>query len=156
MVREASPKQASVRSLVDLSFCLALIGTRDERLKAAVLGYAPGELAISAVTAAALHLRAARSSNPARNRLALAQFLLPLTVAEFGADCGEQRSPHSNEATLQASATSNEAIMVAAQAVALDASVLTCAPRLYRGLSGVRLHAVAARGAMSRQSRAVR
>ncbi len=146
MVREPSPKHASVRSLVDLSFCLALIGSRDERLKAAVLGYAPGELAISAVTAAALHLRAARSSNPARNRLALAQFLLPLAVAEFGADAATMLAGF-ERGDLAGAATSSEAIMVAAQAVALDASVLTCAPILYRGLSGVRLHAIdSARG----------
>lgn len=129
---------APVRALVDLSFCLALIGTRDERLMQALQAFAPGALAISAVTTAALHLRAARSSNPARNRQALDQFLLPLRIVEFGATAAAALAALERNDFAGVGA-SNEAVMVAAQAAALDAAVLTCTPELYGSIYGVRL-----------------
>ncbi len=134
-----------VAALVDLSFCLALIGTRDARLMQAVQQYRPGALGISAVTTAALHLRAARSSEAARNRHALAQFLLPLASVDFDAGAALALATLERRASGAAAAHSptNEALMVAAQAVALDAIVLTCAPERYAGLQGVRLQVLA-------------
>ncbi len=142
VARATAPDAAHVRALVDLSFCLALIGTCDARLIDAVQGFAPGALGISAVTTAALHLRAARSSNPQRNRAALAQFLLPLVTVDFGASAATALAALERGASTTA-APSNEAVMVAAQAVALDAEVLTCAPQLYATFAGVRLRTLA-------------
>jgi molybdate-binding protein/predicted nucleic acid-binding protein len=135
MAVEGAPR---VVSLIDESFCLALIGTRVETLRAAVAAHEPGTLGISAVTAAALHRRALRSADPERNQRALAQFLLPLEVVEFGA-AAAQRLPLVERA---ASGASGPALLVAAQALALDAAVLTCLPDLYAGIDGLRLAAV--------------
>jgi molybdate-binding protein/predicted nucleic acid-binding protein len=142
-----SPARAAgdVHALVDLSFCLALIGGRDARLLEVVLGHVPGSLAISAVTTAALHLRAARSSDPARNRQALAHFLLPLATVDFDAAAAAALATLEQEDMGAGVAASNEALMVAAQAVALDAAIITCAPHLYEGLQGVRLQSLALR-----------
>ncbi len=119
-----------VRALLDDSFCLALIGTRAEPLRAAVAAHEPGTLGVSAITVAALHRRARRSRAPERNRAALEQFLLPLEVVEFGAEAA-QRLARVEEAAQE---TRGPALLIAAQALAGDAAVLTCLPALYAGL----------------------
>ena len=131
-----------VRALVDTSFCLALIATRSRSLTAALEMYEPGEVAISAMTLAALQRRVLRSREPARNRLALEQFLLALEVVEFGAQAAGALATLESMAAV-GHAPSAETLMTAAQAVVLEAEVMTCLPQQYAALPDVRLLPVA-------------
>jgi len=132
-----------VRALVDLSFCLALIreggmAGAGGLLLSALQEHAPGEVGICASTVADLLRRAAASRDPARNRAALEQFLLPLQVVNFDApaaaclaELGVRIAPGS------------ESAFAAASALALDARLMTCAPQRYTALHGLRVDAFA-------------
>ncbi len=144
-----------VRAILDLSYCLALIregsGAQSRSsegeagpLMAALLAWEPGEVGIAAPTVADLLQRAATSSNPARNRAALEQFLLPLVAVAFDAAAALRLA----ELRALAPATaSDESAFAAASALALDATLLTCSPRRYAAFPGLRIdaHAVEAR-----------
>ena len=127
MARSDLPR---LRLLLDASFCLALIRTHSTRLSALFAEYIPGEVGISAVTVAALQRRVLGSSNPARNRAALEQFLLPLEVVDFDTAAAVALAALEIHAGVGA-APSAEALMIAAQAAVLEATVATCLPRLY-------------------------
>lgn len=127
-----------LRTIMDESFCLALIGTRSPGLRSAVTDHEPGTLGIAAATVAALAERAARSLSPQTDRAALEQFLLPLEVICYGADAAFAMATGC-PASLAAAQESLEARMVAATALAEDVEILTCAPDRYASWPGVRL-----------------
>lgn len=134
----ARTEEGRVRLLIDTSFCLALIRTHSPRLAAIFAESIPGEVAISAVTVAALQRRVLGSSNPARNRAALEQFLLPLEVVDFDAAAAVALAALEIRAGTSV-APSAEALMVAAQAAVLEATVVTCLPQMYGPIPGVTL-----------------
>lgn len=134
-----------VRALIDLSFCLALVREGAEAqgegpLLAALQRHAPGEVGIASPTVADLLQRAATSSDPARNRAALEQFLLPLVAVSFDAPAALHLA--ALRAVAPETATS-EAGFAAATALARDATLLTCRPQAYAAVPGLRLEAVA-------------
>ncbi len=72
-----------MRFMLDTNICIFLIRRKPPRLLQRVVQCAPGDLGLSVVTLAELEYGIAKSSQPDRNRQALAEFLLPLEVAEF-------------------------------------------------------------------------
>lgn len=130
----------SVRLLLDTSFCLYLIQARAVHLESQFAHFAPGEIGVSALTAAVLERMAQLSSNPERNRRALAQFLLPLVVLEFEhSDALELGRMGGLTASAPAGAGYEaHALLLAAQARRRNAVVVTAQPELYASFSGVR------------------
>ena len=148
------PSPGGVRVLWDTSFCLYLINTRPAALRDWLAEYAPGEIAVSALTVAALQSRVEQSRNPARNREALTAFLLPLVIAPFDAatattlgQIADVRNPR---------ALSPHAQMMAAQALHLDATLATTTPASYAGVPGLRLHTPVTRPALGEMVRPMR
>lgn len=72
--------------LLDTNTCIYLIKKRPPEVLRRFGEHTVGEIALSSVTAAELHFGAHKSQRPAQNLRALEQFLLPLTVVEFGHD----------------------------------------------------------------------
>jgi molybdate-binding protein/predicted nucleic acid-binding protein len=131
---------ALVRLLLDTSYCLFLIRTRPRLVQVAFEHYRPGEIAVSSLTVAALEAFARRSSDPVRNRRALEQFLLPLVVVDFDADAARCLGRIGGEAGfggVQAAHT----LLLAAQALRLNATLVTTQPALYAGIDGVTVRA---------------
>ncbi len=128
------------RVLLDTSFCLHLIRTRPRRLLPAFSRFGPGEVAISALSVAVLQARAESSRNPGQNRFALERFLLPLHVVDFDADAARLLGqviawwgePRGGDVGL--------AQMLAAQALCLDATLVTTNPSLYAAVPGLRVN----------------
>ena len=128
-----SPAAGGVHLLWDTAFCLQLIRTRPPRLAELLSGYAPGEVGVSALTVAALQARVEHSRDPERNRRALAAFLLPLVIVPFDAPAvAWGPDPRATAAHVQ---------MIAAQAILLDATLVTATPDRYAAVPGLRLAA---------------
>jgi tRNA(fMet)-specific endonuclease VapC len=72
-----------MRFMFDTNTCIFLIRRKHPRLLQRIGQCKPGDLGLSAVTLAELEYGIAKSSQPDRNRQALAEFLLALEVAEF-------------------------------------------------------------------------
>lgn len=131
---------ALVRLLLDTSYCLFLIRTRPRLVQVAFEHYRPGEIAVSSLTVAALEAAARRSRDPVRNRRALAQFLLPLVVADFDAESARCLGRIGGEAGF-GGAQMAHSLLLAAQALRLNATLVTAQPALYAGIDGVTVRA---------------
>ena len=130
-----APPPGGVRLLWDTSFCLYLIAARPAHLRDWLSDYAPGEIAVSALTVAALQRRVEHSRNPARNRQALAAFLLPLAIVPFDAAAAVVLGQIADQP-----AAAPHAQMLAAQALHLNATLATTTPASYAAIPNLRLH----------------
>jgi predicted nucleic acid-binding protein len=131
---------ALVRLLLDTSYCLFLIRTRPRLVQVVFEHYRPGEIAVSSLSVAALEAAARRSHDPVRNRRALDQFLLPLTVVDFDAEAARCLGRIGGEAGFGGGQMAHS-LLLAAQALRLNATLVTAQPALYAGIDGVTVRA---------------
>ncbi len=138
-----------MRLLLDTSFCLYLIAEKPPHLAAALGAFAPGDLGVSSITAAALQAQAQASQDPARNTQALAQFLLPLEVADFDGESAQILGSISARWEETSPAANTHALLLAAHALRLGAAVVTRQPEQYPALPGLRVNPSLARNLLS-------
>lgn len=129
-----------VRLLLDTSYCLFLIRTRPRLVQVVFEHYRPGEIAVSSLSVAALEAAARRSHDPVRNRRALEQFLLPLTVVDFDAEAARCLGRIGGEAGFGGGQMAHS-LLLAAQALRLNATLVTAQPALYAGIDDVTVRA---------------
>jgi molybdate-binding protein/predicted nucleic acid-binding protein len=140
-----------VKILLDTSCCLTIIRERWRGVASLLEGYRPGEVAISALTVAALEAAARRSSHPERNRDALAQFLLPLVVVDFDAESASVLGRIGGEAGFSGAQVAHT-LLLAAQALRHSAALVTAQPALYAGIHGLTLRTVGSAAAPVQQA----
>jgi molybdate-binding protein/predicted nucleic acid-binding protein len=133
------------RYLFDTYVCLYLIRHGAGELRDLFAQCAPGEIAISSLTLAALRARAQNSRAPEQNRRALAQFVLPLVVVDFDAEAANWLGRLAAEAETQGRIAGQHE-MLAAQALCCDAVLVTNRPELYAEIADLRLRPVHDRG----------
>ena len=129
-----------VRLLLDTSYCLYLISARPRLVQVAFEQYRPGEIAVSSLTVAALEASARRSRDPVRNRQALNQFLLPLAVVDFDAEAARYLGHIGGEAGFGGAQLAHT-LLLAAQALRLNAVLVTAQPSLYAGMNDLQVRA---------------
>ena len=125
--------------LLDTNMCIHLIRGRSPGVLRRFEGYAVGEVGVSSVTVAELYFGVSKSRYPEENRQALEQFLLPLEVAGF--DEGAAVAYGRVRAGLEARGTPIWPLdtLIAAQAVALDLTLVTNNPREFARVSGLKV-----------------
>ncbi len=133
-----------MRLLLDTSFCLYLITEKPSSLAAALAPFAPGDLGVSSITVAALQAQVQASADPLRNGQALAQFLLPLEVADFDSECAHILGRISARWAETAPTANTHALLLAAHTLRLDAGVVTRRPEQYPALPGLHINPEAA------------
>jgi len=69
--------------LLDTNVCIEVIRRRSATVIERIRSQAPGEIAIGTVTIAELEYGVAKSAQPARNKVALLQFLAPFEILPF-------------------------------------------------------------------------
>jgi len=111
--------------LLDTNICIFLIRNKSISVLNEIRKHRPEELFISAITVAELEYGCDRSANPARNRLALIEFLSPFTLLPFD-DCAA-RAYGKIRVDLEAAGTPIGAmdLMIAAHAFSLQMTVVT-------------------------------
>ncbi len=72
-----------MRFMLDTNVCVDLIRKKNDRILRRMKRRNPEELCVSSVTLSELEYGAAKSGNPDRNRLALAEFMTPLAVVPY-------------------------------------------------------------------------
>lgn len=70
--------------MLDTSICVAIIRRKPKQALDRLTRQPPGAVSISSITVAELAYGVTKSTQPARNRAALEQFLLPLDILDFG------------------------------------------------------------------------
>lgn len=128
-----------IRFLLDTSLCIELIRGRAPEALRRLRRRSVGSIGISAVTLAELHYGVARSSDPPRNTIALAQFCAPLTICLFdhraAATYGDVRAQLARAGTPIGPMDT----LIAAHAVSLGAAVVTGNEREFRRVQGLRV-----------------
>ena len=127
----------SVRCLFDLHVCLHLIRHGASELHQLFEQYAPGEIAISSLTLAALQARARSSRHPEQNRRALEQFVLPLVV-DFDAESAQWLG-HLAASAEAVGRIAGQEEMLAAQTLRLQAELVTTRTDLYASMPELKL-----------------
>lgn len=114
-----------MRFLLDTNICIYMIKKKPPQVLQKLIDHPAGEIAISSITLAELQYGVEKSQYPARNRQALEQFLIPLTVADFderaAAAYGKVRSLLETRGTLIGSLD----MLIAAHAIALNLVLVT-------------------------------
>ena len=72
-----------MRYLLDTNICIQIIRRKPSELLSRLTALPVGDVGLSAITAAELHVGVQKSRDPARNAEALTMFLLPLEIAHF-------------------------------------------------------------------------
>ncbi len=128
-----------IRFLLDTSICIELIRGRAPAVLARLRRRKIGTIGISAITLAELRYGVAKSSDPARNTVALAHFCAPLEICPFDHEAasayGEIR------AGLERAGTPIGPLdtLIAAHALTLDVAVVTNHEREFRRVPGLRV-----------------
>ncbi|HMQ16031.1 MAG TPA: type II toxin-antitoxin system VapC family toxin [Phycisphaerae bacterium] len=128
-----------MRFLLDTNICIELVRGRAPAVVARLRRRKIGTIGISAITLAELRYGVAKSSDPARNTVALAHFCAPLEICPFdheaAATYGDVR------ADLERAGTPIGPLdtLIAAHAVPLDVAVVTNNERELRRVPGLRV-----------------
>ncbi len=72
-----------ITHLLDTNICIELIRRRSRKILNRLYKHKVGQIALSVITLAELEYGVIRSSDPARNKLALVEFCCPLEVLAF-------------------------------------------------------------------------
>jgi tRNA(fMet)-specific endonuclease VapC len=128
-----------MRHMLDTNICVDLIRGRAPGVLAQLRHYALDEVSISSITLAELQYGVARSSNPAKHEILLAQFLAPLAVLPFdnqaAATYGQVRSILARAGTPIGPLDT----LIAAHASSLDLTLVTSNEREFRRVVGLRI-----------------
>jgi tRNA(fMet)-specific endonuclease VapC len=114
-----------MRYLLDTNICIFIIRKRSARVLKEIRKQDPDNLCISTITVAELEYGCDRSTDPARNRLALTEFLSPFTILPF--DGTAARAYGRIRTDLEAAGTpiGPTDLMIAAHAVSEKMTVVT-------------------------------
>lgn len=125
--------------MLDTDICIELIRGRASAVLARFRHRKIGTIGISAITLSELRYGVAKSSDPARNTVALAHFCAPLEICPFD---HEAASTYGDiRARLERAGTPIGPLdtLIAAHAFALDATVITNNEREFRRVPGLRV-----------------
>jgi len=126
-----------VKFLLDTNICIFLIKEKSPELRQRFQEHKAGDIGVSTITVAELQYGIAKSQFPQKNQQALAQFLLPLIIAEFDElaahKYGEVRALLETKGTPIGSLD----MLIAAHALSLNATVVTNNTREFNRVQGL-------------------
>ncbi|MBC8074785.1 MAG: type II toxin-antitoxin system VapC family toxin [Chloroflexales bacterium] len=125
--------------MFDTNLCVYIIRKKPASVLRKLATYAPGHIGLSAITIAELQYGVDKSQHQAQNQQALAQFLLPFVIVEFGYDAAVAYG--GIRATLERAGTPIGGLdtLIAAHALSLDLALVTNNTREFARVPGLRL-----------------
>jgi tRNA(fMet)-specific endonuclease VapC len=128
-----------MRFMLDTDTCINLIRQRNEKILTRVKRRRPEDLCISAVSLSELEYGAAKSANPAKNRLALMEFMTPISVMPYDDRVAESYGRVRAELEGMGTPIGPLDTMIAAHALSLGLTVVTGNEREFRRVSGLKV-----------------
>ena len=126
-----------MRFMLDTNTCVELIRKRNDRILRRMKRRRPDDLCVSSVTLSELEYGVAKSANPEKNRLALAEFMTPLNIVPYDDTVapvyGRVRAALEKEGTPIGPLDT----MIAAHALSLGLIVVTDNEREFRRVPGL-------------------
>jgi len=114
-----------MRYLLDTNICIQVIRRKPSELLSRLTALPVGDVGMSTITVAELHVGVQKSRDPARNAEALTMFLLPLEIAAF--DYAAAEAYGRIRAALESSGTPIGPLetLIAGHAVSLNTTLVT-------------------------------
>ena len=128
-----------MRYLLDTNICIQIIRRKPSELLSRLTALPVGDVGLSTITAAELHVGVQKSRDPARNAEALTLFLLPLEIAAF--DYAAAEAYGRIRAALESAGTPIGPLdtLIAGHAVSLDAILVTDNVAEFSRVPGLRI-----------------
>jgi tRNA(fMet)-specific endonuclease VapC len=127
-----------MKVMLDTDICIYTIRQHPQSVLDRFARYLAGDLGISVMTLAELDYGVSKSSDPARNRQALDEFISPLQVATFDRSaswhCGRIRAALDRKGVPIGSMD----LLIAAHALSLDIPLVTNNQKKFRRVPGLR------------------
>ncbi|MDL2216333.1 type II toxin-antitoxin system VapC family toxin [Desulfovibrio sp. OttesenSCG-928-M14] len=114
-----------MRILLDTNICIYMIKNRPPAVRKHFEQFVPGDIAISSITVAELQYRVKKSADTKKNALALEAFLLPLAIASFDTESALVYGKIRAELERQGKPIGSMDMLIAAQAIAQDLTLIT-------------------------------
>jgi len=125
--------------MLDTDVCITLIRQQSADLWHRLQAQQVGEIGVSVLTAAELFFGVEKSAQPARNRAALEQFLMPLQLAAFDLAAGTRYGAVRADLERRGQPIGAMDTLIAAHALSLGATVVTHNRRDFGRVSGLRV-----------------
>jgi len=128
-----------MRYLLDTNICIELIKRKPPQMLRRFQALTAGDIGISAITLAELRYGVAKSQAAERNAKALAEFLLPLEIADFDENAASAYGPV--RAGLEKSGTPIGPLdtQIGAHALSLGATLVTSNTKEFQRIKGLRI-----------------
>lgn len=127
-----------MKCLLDTDICIYIIKRKPPEVLQRFNTMLPSDIGVSAITVAELEYGAAKSQNPEGNRAALQQFLMLLEVVSFDTGATRAYGTLRSELKRKGCVIGSLDMLIAAQALSLDMTLVTNNTREYSRLSNLK------------------
>lgn len=127
-----------MRVLLDTNICVYMIKNKPPEVRELFEQFVPGDIAISSITVAELQYGVEKSAAREKNTSALEAFLLPLEIAQFDTDSALVYGKIRAELERQGKPIGGMDMLIAAQAIAQDFTLITHNLNEFERVSGLR------------------
>lgn len=128
-----------MRVMLDTNICIYIIKQQPKSVLERFATFAVGDLGISVITLAELEYGVSKSSQPARNREALEQFVSPLQIATFDRQATIVYGKIRALLEKRGYPIGSMDLLIAAHALSLDARLATNNVKEFKRVSGLRV-----------------
>lgn len=128
-----------MKIMLDTNICIYIIKRHPRSVLGRVESHPLGDIGISVITLAELEYGVSKSSNPARNRDALEQFVSPLEVAPFGQPATVAYGKVRASLEKKGNPIGSMDLLIAAHAVSLGIRLVTNNVREFKRVPGLRV-----------------
>jgi tRNA(fMet)-specific endonuclease VapC len=125
--------------MLDTNTCVDLIRLRNDRVLRRMQRFRPDDLCVSSVTLSELEYGAAKSADPQRNRLALAEFMTPLSILPYDDAAAPVYGRVRAELERAGTPIGPLDTMIAAHVLSLDLILVTDNEREFRRVAGLKV-----------------
>lgn len=111
--------------MLDTNICIHIIKKRPEQVLGRLKKARVSDIGISSITLSELEYRAAKSSRPDQNRIALAEFLAPLEILPYDDMAAQEYGKIRASLERQGTPIGSMDMLIAAHALALNCTLVT-------------------------------
>lgn len=123
--------------MLDTNICIYAIKHKPEIVIKRFLAHNPDEMCISAITYGELMHGVEKSQSTEKNRIALALFLSPITILEFGAEAAEEYGRIRADLEKKGTPIGSMDLLIAAHAKAEQLIIVTNNTREFKRVEGL-------------------
>ena len=128
-----------MKYMLDTNICIFVIRHQKKSVIEKIIRHAPANILISSITVSELEYGCEKSAAPQQNRIALMEFLSPFDVTRFGSAAAHRYGMLRARLEREGKPTGAMDMLIAAHALALEATLVTNNTRDFKNIDGLGL-----------------